>query len=67
MVLGPHLVHEAWLRLTEVNDRCWNNKAQFFRTAAKAMRGILVDRVRRKAALKQATGNLFAPRCGRGL
>jgi RNA polymerase sigma factor (TIGR02999 family) len=47
------LVHEAWLRLAEVDDRCWNDKARFFRTAAKAMRGILVDRARRKTALKR--------------
>lgn len=47
------LVHEAWLRLAEVHDRCWNDKAHFFRTAAKAMRGILVDRARRKTALKR--------------
>lgn len=47
------LVHEAWLRLAGVDDRCWNDKAHFFRTAAKAMRGILVDRARRKTALKR--------------
>ena len=28
------LVHEAWLRLSEVVDRSWNDKAHFFRTAA---------------------------------
>ena len=47
------LVHEAWLRLAGADDRCWNDKAHFFRTAAKAMRGILVDRARRKTALKR--------------
>ena len=47
------LVHEAWLRLAGVDDRSWNDKAHFFRTAAKAMRGILVDRARRKSALKR--------------
>ncbi len=47
------LVHEAWLRLSEVHDRFWNDKAHFFRTAAQAMRGILVDRARRKTALKR--------------
>jgi|688.fasta_scaffold190466_1 RNA polymerase sigma factor (TIGR02999 family) len=47
------LVHEAWLRLAEVDNRCWNDKAHFFRTAALAMRGILVDRARRKTALKR--------------
>ena len=47
------LVHEAWLRLAHVDDGYWNDKAHFFRTAAKAMRGILVDRARRKTALKR--------------
>lgn len=49
------LVHEAWLRLAGVDDRCWNDKAHFFRTAAMAMRGILVDRARRKTALKRGS------------
>jgi len=47
------LVHEAWLRLSEVDTRFWNDKEHFFRTAALAMRGILVDRARRKTALKR--------------
>jgi RNA polymerase sigma factor (TIGR02999 family) len=47
------LVHEAWLRLAGVGDRCWHDKVHFFRTAALAMRGILVDRARRKTALKR--------------
>jgi RNA polymerase sigma factor (TIGR02999 family) len=47
------LVHEAWLRLAEVDSRCWNDKAHFFRTAAMAMRSVLVDRARRKTALKR--------------
>jgi RNA polymerase sigma factor (TIGR02999 family) len=47
------LVHEAWLRLAEVHDRCWNDRAHFFRTAAKAIRSVLVDRARRKSALKR--------------
>jgi RNA polymerase sigma factor (TIGR02999 family) len=37
-----------------VHDRCWHDKAHFFRTAAKAMRGILVDRARKKTALKRS-------------
>jgi RNA polymerase sigma factor (TIGR02999 family) len=50
------LVHEAWLRLGEVDSRCWNDKAHFFRTAAMAMRSVLVDRARRKSALKRGEG-----------
>lgn len=46
------LVHEAWLRLTS-DDRCeWNGRAHFFGAAAEAMRRILIDRARRKQAIR---------------
>jgi RNA polymerase sigma factor (TIGR02999 family) len=48
------LVHEAWLRLAGADTRLWNDKTHFFRTAAMAMRSVLVDRARRKAALKRS-------------
>ena len=47
------LVHESWLRLTREDERVWSNRAHFFRTAAQAMRQILVDRARAKARLKR--------------
>lgn len=47
------LVHEAWLRLAGADTRLWNDKAHFFRTAALAMRSVLVDRARRKSAFKR--------------
>jgi len=47
------LVHEAWLRLVREGDRSWQNRSQFFAAAAEAMRRILVDRARRKHALKR--------------
>ncbi len=48
------LVHEAYLKLvnpdkTEVR---WNGRGHFFGAAAEAMRRILVDNARRKAAMK---------------
>lgn len=46
------LVHEAWMRLGGDEEKSWNDRAHFFRTAALAMRNILVDRARRKAAQK---------------
>mgnify|MGYP000047140987 CR=1 FL=1 len=46
------LVHEAWLRLGGDESLEWNDRAHFFRAAALAMRNILVDRARRKAAIK---------------
>lgn len=47
------LVHEAWIRLTEVDDRLWNDRKHFFRAAALAMRRILINRARAKASKKR--------------
>jgi len=47
------LVHDVWLTLAENDDRVWDNRRHFFRTAAKAMRNILVDRARAKDSLKR--------------
>ena len=47
------LVHEAWLRLTATEGQAWVNEEHFFRTAATAMRRILVDRARAKTSLKR--------------
>ncbi len=47
------LVHEAYLRLIGSSDeRCWQNRGHFFAAAAEAMRRILVDRARRKGAVR---------------
>jgi len=51
------LVHEAWLHLGGEEQPAWKNRAHFFGAAAEAMRRILVDRARRKQALKRG-GNL---------
>ncbi|MBB5353436.1 RNA polymerase sigma factor (TIGR02999 family) [Haloferula luteola] len=50
------LVHDAWLQLAGGEERTWNDKAHFFRTAARAMRRILVERARRKVAEKRGGG-----------
>src|SRR5262245_49332388 len=43
------LVHEAYLRLVDVEQaQRWNSKGHFFAAAAEAMRRILVDQARRK-------------------
>lgn len=49
------LVHEAWLRLRKSGGEGWDNKAHFFGAAGQAMRRILVDNARRKAAYKRKT------------
>jgi RNA polymerase sigma factor (TIGR02999 family) len=46
------LVHEAWLRLAEASIE-WQDKSHYLRTAATAMRRILVDRARAKRTLKR--------------
>ncbi len=50
------LVHEAWMRLTAGEEPRWANRAHFFGAAAEAMRRILVDRARRRIALKRGGG-----------
>ncbi len=47
------LVHEAYLRLIGSDDPGWNSRGHFFAAAGQAMRQILVDQARRKAALKR--------------
>ena len=47
------LVHEAWLRLAGSQRVQWQSRAHFLATAAEAMRQILIDRARRKNALKR--------------
>jgi RNA polymerase sigma factor (TIGR02999 family) len=47
------LVHEAWMRMGGDETRHWNDRAHFFRTAALAMRNILVERARSKATTKR--------------
>jgi RNA polymerase sigma factor (TIGR02999 family) len=46
------LVHEAYLRLVEGADPGWEGRGHFFAAAAEAMRRILIDRARRRAAEK---------------
>lgn len=46
------LVHEAWLRVSKLDDARWNSREHFFRAAAMAMRQILVDHARAKARRK---------------
>ena len=42
------LVHEAWLKLAGSDSAPWRDRQHFFRTAAEAMRQILIDRARRR-------------------
>jgi RNA polymerase sigma factor (TIGR02999 family) len=51
------LVHEAYLRLVDVeHQQRWNSRGHFFAAAAESMRRILVENARRKHALKRGGG-----------
>src|SRR6478609_9589567 len=51
------LVHEAYLRLVDVEKAPhWNSRGHFFAAAAEAMRRILVDRAREKGRAKRGGG-----------
>lgn len=48
------LVHEAYLRLVDVDEaHGWDNRGHFFAAAAESMRRILVENARRKNRLKR--------------
>jgi RNA polymerase sigma factor (TIGR02999 family) len=47
------LVHEAWMKLANERDHNWKNRAHFFGAASQAMRRLLVDHARGRAALKR--------------
>jgi RNA polymerase sigma-70 factor, ECF subfamily len=51
------LIHEAYLRLAGDSVRQWENRAHFFRVAAKAMRQILVDHARARQSLRRGGRN----------
>jgi hypothetical protein len=40
------LVYEAWLRLIDLENVEWQDRAHFFAVSAQMMRGILIDRAR---------------------
>jgi len=46
------LVHEAWLRLVGKDNPQFANRAHFFAAAAEAMRRILIEKARRKKAIR---------------
>jgi RNA polymerase sigma factor (TIGR02999 family) len=47
------LVHEAYLKLIDVTNVDWQHRAHFFAISAQIMRHILLDRARRRVAVKR--------------
>ena len=55
--MQPHsLVHEAYMRLIDVNRISWQNRAHFLAVSARVMREILVDHARKRKAAKRDGG-----------
>jgi RNA polymerase sigma-70 factor (ECF subfamily) len=50
------LVNEAYLRLIDINQVQWQNRAHFFAMSARLMRRILVDVARSKHYQKRGAG-----------
>lgn len=50
------LVHEAWLRLAGSDHQQWRGRSHFYGAAAEAMRRILIEKARRKAAQRHGGG-----------
>ncbi len=50
------LVHEAYLKLVNINRMTWRDRAHFFAVSARAMRRILVDYAIMKKARKRGGG-----------
>jgi RNA polymerase sigma factor (TIGR02999 family) len=50
------LVHEVYLRLVDVGQVDWRQRAQFFAMAARMMRRILVDAARARNSRKRGSG-----------
>jgi RNA polymerase sigma-70 factor (ECF subfamily) len=47
------LVHEAYLKLIDVNNVNWEHRAHFYAVSSHIMRRILLDRARRRVAAKR--------------
>jgi RNA polymerase sigma factor (TIGR02999 family) len=52
-VQATALVHEAYLKLIDVTNVDWQHRAHFFAISAQVMRRIMLDRARRRVAVKR--------------
>ena len=51
------LVHEAYMRLINLNEVDWQDRAHFFACSAQIMRRILLDAARKRVAAKRGGGS----------
>jgi RNA polymerase sigma-70 factor (ECF subfamily) len=68
------LIHEAYLKLVDHDQKEWHSRAHFFSVASQIMREILVDNARKRRAAKRGGEKVtindaisFAPERGRAL
>jgi RNA polymerase sigma factor (TIGR02999 family) len=52
-IQATELVHEAYVRLVGTSDLGWQGRAHFFGAAARAMRNVVANHLRRKGSLKR--------------
>ena len=57
------LVHEAYLRLVEIEQLEWKDRSHFYAMASRTMRRILVDHARGQAAGKRGGPPTSTPPC----
>lgn len=50
------LVHESWMRLIGGDQANWSDRRYFFGAAARAMHNVLIDRARKRGAVKRPAG-----------
>ncbi len=55
-IQATELVHEAYLRVAENREHGWDGRPHFFFAAARAMRDILVERHRKRKAVRHGGG-----------
>jgi RNA polymerase sigma factor (TIGR02999 family) len=55
-ITATELVHEAYLRLVDVREMQWKDRAHFFAVGARIMRRVLVDHARAKGRAKRQAG-----------
>ena len=55
------LVNEVYLKLVDYKKMKWQDRAHFFAVAAQAMRRLLVERARRREAVKRGGGAFIEP------
>lgn len=55
------LAHEAWMRLTKLQDPHWSGRTHFFALCARLIRRILVDHARARLTARRGGGSQHLP------